>query len=320
MSAETQVIPEKSRTRSDREVRRGRGAEGGVGHRWVPYAFIAPNMVGLLVFTLIPVIFGVFIAFTKWNVVSGLQGIEWVGIANFVSLVQEPEFWAACLRTLVYAGVSVPLAMGIGLLLALALNRPLPGRGALRLIFFSPTVVTIIATGAMWLIILNPTSGMINVALKWLGIDNGPGWLVSPHWSLISLIIISVWGGAGYNAIIYLAALQDAPAELVEAAKIDGAGWFQRFKTVVWRFLMPTSLFLAVTGFLGQSQTFGLMAFLTSGGPGHSTTVLSYYMYKQGFLFYHFGYSAAVGVMSFLGISLLTLALWRLQQGRGLYT
>lgn len=287
---------------------------------WVPYLFVAPNMLGLLIFTLVPMVGGLLISLTNWNVVSGLSNVRWVGLSNFRTLVVDPSFWLATLRTIGYAGCSVPLTMILGLALALALNRPLPGRAALRLIFFSPTVVNIIAIGTVWLSLLNPDSGVINQGLRAVGLSNPPGWLISTHWALPALVLISIWGGAGYQCIIYLAALQDMPEELFEAAKIDGAGAWRRFLTVTWPALMPTTIFLAVTGFIGHSQSFGLIAFLTGGGPGDSTTVLSYYMYQNGFQYYRFGYASAIGVMSFLGVRILTLVLWRVQRGRGLYT
>lgn len=287
---------------------------------WVPWAFIGPNLLGLLAFTLVPLVSGVLIAFTEWDVVSGLSGIRWVGLQNFTDLFADDHFWAAALRTVAYAGVAVPCTVLLGLALSLGLNEPLPGRAVLRVIFFLPHVVNMIAIGMVWMLLLNPSSGLVNRGLELLGIGSQPLWLVSEHWALPALIVITIWGGIGYNAVIYLAALQDMPRDLHEAAMVDGAGTWRRFRTITWPALMPTTTFLSITAFIGLSQGFGLIAFLTQGGPGESTTVVSYYMYQNGFQYYRFGYAAAMGVLSFLAVLLLTLVLWRFQRGRGLYT
>lgn len=302
-------------TRPTRPRRGVAGARGRTG--WL---FIAPNLVGFLCFTLVPLLAAIAIAFTDWNVVSGFDGIAFVGWANFTEAFGDGALWAAVGRTLFYAGIAVPATMMGGLGLALLLNRDIPGRTVLRVLFFLPHVVTSVAIGLVWLLLLNPDSGLVNAALRFLGMDAPPDWLVSETWGLPSLVLIAVWSAVGYNAVIYLSALQSMPIDLHEAAALDGAGAFRRFTAVTWPSLMPTTTFLAITMTIGQSQGFGLIAFLTQGGPGDATTTLSYYMYQQGFQFYRFGYAAAVGMISFLGVMLLTVFFWRFQKGRGLYT
>lgn len=284
------------------------------------WLFLLPNLVGFLVFTMIPLIGGLGVALTDWNVVSGLGGIEFVGLQNFIDLAASDAFWRSVGRTLVYTGVGVPLTMLGGLLLAMLLNTELFGRGALRIIFFLPHVMNMIAVGFVWLLLLNPDSGLVNIVLRGIGIDQPPAWLISQTWSLPTLILINVWSGVGFHALIYLAALQNSPHELYEAAAIDGAGRFRQFAMITLRSLMPTTTFLFVMSMIGQAQGFGLIAFLTEGGPGESTTTLSYLMYQTGFQYYRFGDAAAMGVVSFLGVLLLTIAFWRFQRGRGLYT
>ncbi|GAA5011285.1 carbohydrate ABC transporter permease [Actinopolymorpha pittospori] len=304
---------------------RSSGSTGSTGpggiRRWVPWAFIAPNLIGLFVFTLVPVFAGLAISFTNWNVVSGLGGIQYAGVTNFTNLFSDVEFWRALARTVFYAGMGVTLSIGLGLLLALALNQPVLGRGLLRAVFFVPSMVNAVAIGMVWLLVLHPTSGLLNRGLQVLGVGHPPGWLVSDTWALPALVLIHVWATVGYTAVIYLAALQDMPQDLYEAAMVDGAGVWRRFVTVTWPGLMPTTTFLAITSLIGTSQGFGLIAFLTQGGPGDSsTTVLAYYMYQNGFQFYRFGYAAAMGVVTFVGVLVLTLLMWRYQRGRGLYT
>ncbi|MGN9787779.1 carbohydrate ABC transporter permease [Nonomuraea sp. ZG12] len=289
-------------------------------HGRVGWLFIAPNLFGFLSFTLLPLLAAIAIAFTSWNVVSGYSGLTFVGLANFAEALRDGALWAAVGRTLFYAGIAVPVTMMGGLGLAMLLNRDIVGRTLLRVLFFLPHVVTSVAIGLVWLLLLNPDSGPVNAGLRAIGLDSPPDWLVSQIWGLPSLVMIAVWSAVGYNAVIYLSALQAVPADLYEAAAIDGAGALRRFVTVTWPALMPTTTFLAITMTIGQSQGFGLIAFLTQGGPGEATTTVSYYMYQQGFQFYRFGYAAAVGMISFAGVLLLTAFFWRFQRGRGLYT
>ncbi|MCG5221120.1 carbohydrate ABC transporter permease [Streptosporangium sp. KLBMP 9127] len=315
MSAGTFPAGADGRTGDTRKRRRVAGQSGHVG--WL---FLAPNLVGFLSFTLLPLLTAIAIAFTSWNVVSGYAGITFVGLANFAEALGDGALWGAVGRTLLYASIGVSASMMGGLGLALLLNRDIAGRTLLRVLFFLPHVVTSVAIGLVWLLLLNPDSGPVNAGLRALGADTPPDWLVSQTWGLPSLVMIAVWSAVGYNAVIYLSALQAVPVDLYEAAAIDGAGAFRRFTTVTWPALMPTTTFLAITMTIGQSQGFGLIAFLTQGGPGESTTTLSYYMYQQGFQFYRFGYAAAVGMISFVGVLLLTAFFWRFQKGRGLYT
>ena len=285
---------------------------------WVGLAFIAPNLVGVLAFTIIPLISVVVLAFTDWNVVSGIEGIRFTGLENFVNIARDPGFWNALLRTVIYAGVSVPVTVLLGLGLALALNRDLPGRAALRAIFFMPYIVSVVAIGMTWLMIMNPRAGMINQALAFFGLERLPGWFASSHWALPALILMAVWGSVGYASLIYLSALQDAPTQLYEAADVDGAGAWAKFRMITWPAMLPTTVFLLVTLFIGASQGFGVIALITAGGPGNSTTTLSYYMYQNGFQFYRFGYASAIGLVTFVGVLILTLLTWRAQRGKAL--
>lgn len=282
--------------------------------------FLIPTVASVLAFLIVPLFSGLFIAFTNWNVVSGIEGIRWIGLGNFRELFADPKFWASARRTLFYAGVGTPLTITVGLFLGLALNRPMPFRGLLRAIFFLPSLVNMIAAGTVWLALLNPQSGLVNQGLRALGLQNPPGWFISQQWALPGIVLMSVWLGAGYVALLIIAALQDLPAELYESANLDGAGSIRQFTTITFPGLVPILTFLLITSFIGRSQGFGTIQFMTGGGPGDSTTVLSYYMYEVGFQYYRFGYAAAIGIMTLLAVLVLTILLFRLQRGRGLYT
>lgn len=291
------------------------------GYRWwIPWVFLTPTIISVAVFLVVPLFAGLFIAFTDWNVVSGLEGIRWIGLSNFQELMADPMFWSSVGRTLFYAGVGTPLTVAIGVILGLALNQPMPGRGVLRAIFFLPSLVNAIAAGTVWLLLLHPTSGLVNDALRAIGVTEPPKWFISQEWALPAIVLMSVWIGAGYVAVLVIAALQDMPEDLYEAATLDGAGAWRRFWTVTFPGLVPIMTFLLITSFIGRSQAFGMIQFMTAGGPGDATTVLSYYMYEVGFHSYRFGYAAAIGVMSMLGVLVMSVVLFRLQRGRGLYT
>ncbi|MGJ6980671.1 carbohydrate ABC transporter permease [Aestuariimicrobium soli] len=309
--------------------RRGRGGRGGArGQRShlgpggvstrAGWYFLMPNLLGYIGFTAVPVLFAIGIAFTSWNVVSGLGGIKPVGLENFTDLLSSQQFWSAVGRTLYYGGVSVPLTLILGLLLALALNSDVVGRGPLRLVFFMPTIANQIAVGFVWLLMLHPTSGLVNVALQALGWSEPPAWLTSQSTVIPALIIIHVWGGVGFQALILVAALQSVPSELYEAAQLDGANAWRRFWTITVPALMPTITFLLINALIGQSQGFGLIAFLTQGGPGAASTTLPYLMYQNGFQFYRFGYAAAIGLLSFVGVAVLAGSFWRFQRDKGM--
>ena len=286
---------------------------------YVGWLFIAPNVLGVLAFTFIPLISVVLLSFTQWNLVSGFGGIEFVGLDNFIAVFRDPTFWRSLVITILYAGVAVPLTLVVGLALALALNRDLPGRGLLRAAFFIPYIVNIVAIGMTWQMLLDPGAGLVNQVLGTFGAEDLPQWFASSHWALPALILVTIWSQAGYANLIYLSALQDAPAQLYEAARIDGAGRWASFRAITWPSLLPTTVFLLVTLFVGISQTFGMIALITNGGPGSSTTTLSFYMYQTSFQFYRFGYASAVGLVTFIGIFAIMLLMWRAQRGRALH-
>lgn len=307
-------VPEPARRR---EHRPGRAPSDPKPH--VGWLFIAPNLLGVLAFTFIPLISVILLSFTEWDLVSGFGGIRFVGLGNFLAVLKDPSFWHAMVLTIVYAGVAVPLTLVVGLALALALNRDVPARGLLRAAFFVPYIVNIVAIGMTWQMLLDPSAGVMNQFLGMFGLEHLPQWFASSRWALPALILVTVWAQAGYANLIYLSALQDAPAQLYEAAQIDGAGRWRAFRTITLPALLPTTIFLLVTLFVGISQTFGMIALITNGGPGDSTTTLSFYMYQTSFQFYRFGYASAVGLVTFIGIFAIMLLMWRAQRGRALH-
>ncbi|MCO5217451.1 MAG: sugar ABC transporter permease [Thermomicrobiales bacterium] len=281
---------------------------------WTPYLFIAPNLLGFAAFTLLPLIFALVVSFADWDVISGMKGITWVGLENFRDGFSDPAFWKAMRITAIYVLGSIPLTVVLGLLLAVGLNGPSPGRGILRLIFFIPYIVNAVAISATWILLYHPRYGPINAILRWIGVDRPPLWLASSDWALPALIIMAIWGGVGYNAIIFLAALQTLPEDLYEASDLDGAGVIEKFRSITVPLLSPTTFFLLITGFIGSSQSWGMINLMTRGGPGTSTTVASYFIYQNAFQYYRFGYAAALSWIMFAIVLVLMLLLWVYQR------
>jgi multiple sugar transport system permease protein len=298
----------------EKPVRKRRFRSGSSDHGWLGYLFVAPNFIGFSIFTLLPLVFAFAVSFAEWDVVSGIDGIKWVGLRNFSQILNDGNFWQSSRLTLYYAGVSVPLTTLAGLLVALALNGPVPGRGVLRLMFFIPFIANSVAIASTWILLYHPRYSPLNNTLRNLGIEDPPLWLASSQWAMPALIIMAVWAGMGYAAVIYLAGLQSLPPDLYEAADLDGAGVFQKFRSITWPLLTPTTFFLLVTGFIGASQSFGMINLMTNGGPGRATTVLSYYIYQNGFQFYRFGYAAAMAWFMFAAVLVLTMLLWWVQR------
>ena len=269
------------------------------------YLAISPWLVGLLAFTAGPILASLGLSFTDWNIT---QPPARVGLRNYSDLVNDEYFWDSLRVTLVYSALSLPLNLVVGLFLSVLLNQKLRGMYLFRTLFYLPSVVAGVATAALWLWIFNPIYGILNILLSKIGIT-GPAWLADPHWALYALVIMSVWGVGG-NAVIYLAGLQNIPAQLYEAAAIDGAGRWAQFWRITIPLLSPTILFLLVMGIIGSFQTFTTVYVLTNGtgGPEESTLFYMLYLYQKAFQNFQMGYASAlawVGAVIAMALALL---------------
>lgn len=262
----------------------------------VGWSFILPNFVGFAVLTLVPVAALFYYAFTDWNI-FGVA--EWVGVDNFTRLVHDDSFWTALQNTLYYTVLHIPLTMGAALGLALLLNRKLRGVAFFRTVAFFPYITSIVAVAQVWNMLFSPEYGPINALLRAVGVDHPPGWTVSSHWSMPAVIVVGTWREMGYYMLIFLAGLQTIPTQLYEAARIDGANAWHRFRSVTIPSLRPTTFFVVVMLTIGSFKVFDLILLLTNGGPGQSTLVLSQYIYQKGFQENQFGYASAVSVVLF---------------------
>jgi multiple sugar transport system permease protein len=273
------------------------------------YALIAPNLIIYSIFVVIPVLMSFVLSFTDWNFVGGFDKLKFVGLKNFLELPGDKWFNDSLRNNLRYM-LAVPITMAAGLLFALMLNRFAYARGFLRSMVFLPYITSSIAIAAVWLAIFHPSYGPITSFLLSLGIESPPKWLGSSAWALPTLMFIAVWGGFGYNMVIYLAGLQGIPQELYEAADIDGAGAWAKFRYLIFPLLTPTSFFLLVTGVIGSFKVFDIINVMTQGGPGTATTMLAYNVYRTGFVFYKMGYASAIAWVLMIIVALITLVQW----------
>lgn len=278
--------------------------------RLTPYIFVGPAALLFAAFSLIPIIIAITLSFQDTQTLG--EG-QWVGLDNYAQMGSDRLFRTALLNTLVFTIGTVPTAMVAGLALAVALNRPLPGRGVLRAMFFVPMVAAGVVVGVIMSWIFNVDYGVVNNALALFGIDRIP-WLTSPSMGMFTLIIVVVWTRIGFCMVIYLGALQSIPAELKEAAAIDGAGRWSRFRSITVPMLTPTTSILLILNVVFSIQAFDVIYVMTGGGPGFSTTVLIQYVFRSAFQDGEMGYAAALGLV-LVGI-LLVFTLLRQQASK----
>ncbi|HOZ37617.1 MAG TPA: sugar ABC transporter permease [Anaerolineaceae bacterium] len=273
------------------------------------YIAIAPWLVGFILFTAGPMLISLVTSFTDWDLLTDPQ---WVGLENYRNLATDPNFIQSIKVTLTYTAAYVPLDMIGGLLLALLVRPRLKGIGVFRTIFYLPTVFSGVAFVVVWLWMLNPNGGLINLVLGWFGIE-GPRWLLDPKYALWSLVMMSFWGW-GRSMALYLGGMQSIPGELYEAAAMDGAGSFRQFFKITLPLLSPMIFFNLVLSVIATFQSFTSAFVATNGGPLDSTLFLVLYIYRQAFEYFHMGYAAALAWVLFAIILVLTLVLLRSQK------
>lgn len=276
--------------------------------RMLGYAFIAPNLLGMIIFMLVPALFSFYLMFTDW-VFAGGQQPHFVGLDNFRMILKDDMFPIALRNTLLML-LPVPVSIFCGFLIAVMLNNRVYFQKLLRAFFFAPYFTNGIAIAFVWMVLFQPSNGPINAFLKSVGIENPPLWFASPDTAMYAVLIMSVAGGIGYNMIIYLAALQEISPEQLEAARMDGASFIQLLRMVIMPLVSPTTFFLLITGLIGSIKGFGNIYAITQGGPANSTTVLSIFAYKEAFNFYEMGYASAISWVMFAFILVITLIQW----------
>ncbi|MGW3507325.1 carbohydrate ABC transporter permease [Streptomyces sp. NPDC000994] len=274
--------------------------------------FLAPDVLGLLVFVAIPMVLSIGLSFFQ---VSGFGSYEWIGLGNYRRMMHDPLFWDSMKITGEYVVILVPVLFCVSLGLGLLVKQKLPGVGVYRTALFLPYVISLVVVGVLWKFLLDEQTGVVNRAMRAAGFD-GESWLGSPSLALGCVIAVMVWVMMGYYMIIFLAGLQEIPKEFYEAAKLDGAGPWTTFRTITWPLLRPTSFFVllmstvaAITGGLD------LIFVLTNGGPANGTSLAIFYIYQQAFGFGEYGYASAMGSFLVLIMVVVSVVIFKFTRG-----
>ncbi|MEI8188912.1 MAG: ABC transporter permease subunit [candidate division NC10 bacterium] len=284
-----------------------RGRSRGAG--LAPWLFLAPYLLVFLGFFLLPALWSALLSLTDWKIVGTPR---FVGMKNYTRLFNDPLFHTAVKNTAVYTAIIVPVMALVGLGLALLLNQPLRGRVVTRTAVFASYVVMVSVVGITWRWMLDPTgAGIVNYYLGTLGLGPLP-WLAAPETAMLSIIIATIWWTAGYNMILYLAGLQDIPAAVREAARIDGANAWQEFRHVTLPMLKPVTFFVVVMSIAKSFQVFGQVYVMTQGGPSNSTLTIVNYLYVVGFTWFEMGYAAAIAYALFALLLVITVIQFRM--------
>jgi multiple sugar transport system permease protein len=274
------------------------------------YLWISPWLVGFAIFILGPMLASVGFSFTNYRIINESQ---WVGLRNYTyAFVEDDLFWPSLATTFYYMLVSVPLGLLGSLLLALLLNQRLRGESLFRTFFFLPSLTPAAAAAILWIWILHPEAGLVNYLLSLVGIE-GPTWLGSTTWALPSIILITLWTGVGGGRmIIFLAGLQSVPQELYEAAEMDGAASWAKFRNITLPMISPALFFNLILGIIGALQVFTTAYITTRGGPGRATWFFALHIYTNAFEYFDMGYASALAIVLFFILLVFTIIQLRL--------
>lgn len=287
-----------------------KGLSLGARNALIGMSFILPNFIGFFLFILIPVTFSFILSFMKWD---GFTAMRFVGLDNFIAIFGQAAFRSALSKTLVFTAVTVVFTTLAALGLAVLLNNKLRFKSFFRSAIFFPYVSSMVSISVVWKLLFMKEIGPINQLLRLLGVADPPGWIASTKWALPAVMIVYVWKFMGYYMIVYLAALQDIPVELYEAASIDGATSFQYFWRVSVPLLAPATFFVVLMLTINSFKSFDLIFAMTEGGPGTATTLLSNYIYNKAFISFDYGQTSAAAFVLFVIIAIITAIQLRLE-------
>lgn len=276
-------------------------------------AFVSPMLIGVIILVLFPILATLVLGFADWNFVQGWDGIQWVGFQNFRQLLEDDMFIKSVRNNVLFL-LTVPVYMMISMTLAILIDRFVYMKGYFKVAYFMPYISNIVAVAVVWQVLFQPSYGPINEILRTLGMSNPPKWIADPDFALISIMLISIWISIGFNLIIYIAGLQSIPKDLYEAADIDGANGWTKFRRITLPLLSPTSFFLLVTGIISTFKVFDIIAVMTQGGPIGSTTMMVWYLYDTAFVNLKVGYASSIAAVLFGFVMLITLGQWAAQK------
>jgi multiple sugar transport system permease protein len=273
-----------------------------------PLLFLSPFLILFAVFLLYPIGYGFYISLTKWNL---LTPPRYIGLDNYRHLLHDHLFRTTLHNTLFFVALNVPLSIALPLLLAVLVDAPILGRTFFRSAFTTPLMMSVTTVSLLWVWFLNPTFGLINHYLDLLGLPN-QYWLTQTPWSLVAIVVATVWWQTGFNLVLFLAGLQEIPEDLYDAAKVDGAGSWSLFRNITLPGLRATLLFVTATTIIGSFRVFGQVYVMTNGGPGDASRTLVFHIYQTGFQNFRMGGASAVAWVLFLIVAIFTLVQFRL--------
>ncbi|MGH4051110.1 MAG: carbohydrate ABC transporter permease [Clostridium sp.] len=273
--------------------------------------FILPALIGFFGFILIPFIVSFILSFTEWNFISGLSGIKFVGLSNFKELFTDVWFTDSLKNNILFTVTVVPISLIAGLIIAVLIQKYTYFGTWIKVMIFMPYISSVVAIAVVWMVLLQPAYGPFNQFLVSIGITSPPQWLADMKWSLPTLIFITIWQGIGYYVIIFIGGLNSISESIYESAEIDGANFWKKLWSISIPLVSPTTFFLAITGIIHSFKVFDLVSVLTEGGPGTSTTVLAYYIYKAAFKYNRMGYASAIAWIVFIIIFIITIVQWK---------
>ncbi|NLM79040.1 MAG: sugar ABC transporter permease [Ruminococcaceae bacterium] len=277
------------------------------------YLFIAPSYLLMLLFSALPILFSLYISFSDWDMISGLDNIKLTGIDNYIKMWSDVWFTQSLTNNIVFMLVVVPSTLVIALMMAVLINDYVIGKDFVRLSVFLPHITNIVAISLIWSMLYSKEGPFVYV-LRLIGMENPPNILADRMWAMPSIMLMTIWMNIGYSALIYIGGLQGIPQELYEAGDVDGVNWWQRLRKITIPMLSPTTFFLLITQVINSFKVFGPIQIMTQGGPVRATTVLVYYIYTAAFQFYKFGYASAIAMVIFVIILVITAIQWRGQK------
>jgi multiple sugar transport system permease protein len=270
------------------------------------YLFVSPMVIGFLLIMFFPLVYSIYLSFTDWQL---LGDPNFIGIENYQRLVNDPDFWVVLKNTLIFTVGLVPINILMALLLALLLQRNLPGIGLFRTAIFIPVMTSIVVWSIIWKYMFGTEEGFINQVLAAIGID-GPAWLYDPDLAMGAVIVVSAMKNVGLNMVLFLAALQQVDKNLYEASYLDGANKVKQFWHVTLPMITPTVFLTLILTVIGSMKVFGQIYVMTNGGPGNHTKVLVYYIWENAFKLFDFGYASAIALVLFVIILFFTIIQW----------
>lgn len=269
-------------------------------------AFVAPPFIGFLIFMAFPICFAFVASLTTWTGTNNMLD-NFVGVQNYIDLLQDEKFWKSLLNTIIYM-IGIPVGMILALVLAMGMNRKIPGIKVLRTMYYVPVVSSLVAVAILWAWVFNYDYGLLNTIIKALTGQHGPNWLGDETWVKVSMIIFMVWKGLGTSIILYLAGLQSIPRDYYEAARIDGANSWQLFRNITVPLVSPVTFYLLITGLIGGFQVFvEVQVMVPNGGTNYSAATVVYYLYDKAFSNRQMGYGSAIAFILCIIIFIVTL-------------